>query len=1143
MSELKTVLGFEAAGAIATLTAMETSLRSWTTAMRNAASAASTFNKVSGIDKGMNSAATSTEKAEKAASRYYNKLQKESKTAATAVESGAKKQEEAGKRVLLSWQSVVRIFAIQVIHQAVTRITTAMWEGVSAARDYEISLAEIQTIGEGFRADFEGLAAQVREFSNATGAPIEGVAEGVYQTLSNQVTDTAHAFDFMTASQAFATASVTETSASVALLSSVINSYNENIDQATKIGGKLAKIIQLGRLRGEEFADSFGKIIVLAAQIGISFDEVGAAIATLTVSGLKYNEASTLMLNIMLKLIRPTEELQKRYTELGIASSEAGIQAYGFQGFLDKLSEKAGTSATELGKLFNRVRAIRGVMGLANENADKYAENLEEIKAAGADELFEKRDIIFETNASYVNRQLNELRNTMVDGFGRNVNVVLGSTFAIFGGAIGTMEALAGAIVAASITLAILKAEAIATAFAFAGITLPIAGLVIGAAVVTAAVTALFNHAEKEREEARKFAEEQDKLELKQRLNAMSRQADEQKEHLNTMLSDLQKYQIERTRLSKIANENVGKLENLVFGDISNQLSSKISEANSFFDNLEKKATTADSTIKKLSDTIQLVQFNISDFNFERSTRGLEPVRKAFAEIERSSELRRKALAAARKGEFDLAEVYNQRAKATAASALNTADESQNRSLISKAVKEVEKSYKSEIAILEAKKKLTAAEKTGIEAAAQGIFLQRQELMILKDELKELPEAFAAVKFDPIKRAEIIAQAVDVADAIQAIFKDIKIDFGIRNAITGDKASVKAAVADALGILSSQIDKAALPMTDLDRKIRGIVPGAKTDPARQTGLLDVQKITNDTIDATRARAEAEANFQTQITETMALITSLHQAYRGLNNFAETQAEYRSRDEFIAQQPLEAHKLAADAIKGLQAGDLDATKFTAITDALADMAKTAGDPNVSASISALITKLNELANTAAAMQSANLTILSNEEFMATETRIKSAHELLGPGTTSAAAAGAAGVATAEAANRRELAATEAAARKRNAALAAGAAGAASKRFGGLLYRAGGGFTPRGTDTIPAMLSPGEYVMDAANTRRFYSQLQSMSAGVQPQYHAQGGPVTNIGDIAITVNETASAQQTARETMQAFRRQTRRRTATL
>lgn len=86
----------------------------------------------------------------------------------------------------------------------------------------------------------------------------------------------------------------------------------------------------------------------------------------------------------------------------------------------------------------------------------------------------------------------------------------------------------------------------------------------------------------------------------------------------------------------------------------------------------------------------------------------------------------------------------------------------------------------------------------------------------------------------------------------------------------------------------------------------------------------------------------------------------------------------------------------------------------------------------------------------------------------------------------------------------------------------------KAFGGFLYRAGGGFSPRGTDTIPAMLSPGEFVVNRKATQQWFSQLVSMNAGRRPIFREQGGPVSNttVGDITVNVAKAgASAKDIA------------------
>jgi Asp-tRNA(Asn)/Glu-tRNA(Gln) amidotransferase C subunit len=93
-----------------------------------------------------------------------------------------------------------------------------------------------------------------------------------------------------------------------------------------------------------------------------------------------------------------------------------------------------------------------------------------------------------------------------------------------------------------------------------------------------------------------------------------------------------------------------------------------------------------------------------------------------------------------------------------------------------------------------------------------------------------------------------------------------------------------------------------------------------------------------------------------------------------------------------------------------------------------------------------------------------------------------------------------------------------------------------------FLAAGG-RPQGTDVIPAMLSPGEVVINAASARRFAAQLTAINAGVQPVYRSEGGSVTNIGDINVTVSGGGSSRQTARSIAAELRRELRRGTATL
>ena len=69
---------------------------------------------------------------------------------------------------------------------------------------------------------------------------------------------------------------------------------------------------------------------------------------------------------------------------------------------------------------------------------------------------------------------------------------------------------------------------------------------------------------------------------------------------------------------------------------------------------------------------------------------------------------------------------------------------------------------------------------------------------------------------------------------------------------------------------------------------------------------------------------------------------------------------------------------------------------------------------------------------------------------------------------------------------------------------------------------GGRISFGTDTVPAMLTPGEFVVNRMATNRFLPQLLAMNSGIVPQSFAGGGQVTNVnGDFNISL---ASSGQT-------------------
>jgi TP901 family phage tail tape measure protein len=113
----------------------------------------------------------------------------------------------------------------------------------------------------------------------------------------------------------------------------------------------------------------------------------------------------------------------------------------------------------------------------------------------------------------------------------------------------------------------------------------------------------------------------------------------------------------------------------------------------------------------------------------------------------------------------------------------------------------------------------------------------------------------------------------------------------------------------------------------------------------------------------------------------------------------------------------------------------------------------------------------------------------------------------------------------------------------AAAQARAASAGALFHGGKIpFRQGGG-TLRGQDSLLAAVAPGEFIVNQRASRNFAAQLTALNAGQRPQFREQGGPVTNIGDVNVTVNTDSSGGINARELGLDIRRELRRDTLRL
>lgn len=369
-------------------------------------------------------AAAATKRAASATIRASNASARVSAIHSKTVDT-TKEMIKSQKDLILSTKGVERVLSILIIRRIFHQIITQMREAITTTMDLHKALTEIQTISQTAPSSLDKWADSIVRVSNAWDIGLLDAANARYQILSNQIAKTAGETErFQETASEFAKITKTTATSAVDLLSSALNAYGEAAVNADKVSAQLFKTIELGRIRSEDISSSFGRIVVIAAQLGIELAEVGAMMAIITNKGVKASEAMTLLRGVSMKLIKPTTDMKDLFAEWGVKTGEQAIATFGLLGVMQKLEEATRGSASEIGALMGRIRATMGVTAIVSD-LEKFNDVLIQIRDTSKESYAKAAAMQFQTAGEKLSKELNLLKNTLVQGIGIEVVNVL----------------------------------------------------------------------------------------------------------------------------------------------------------------------------------------------------------------------------------------------------------------------------------------------------------------------------------------------------------------------------------------------------------------------------------------------------------------------------------------------------------------------------------------------------------------------------------------------------------------------------------------------------------------------------------------------------------------------------------------------
>lgn len=243
---------------------------------------------------------------------------------------------------------------------------------VKLAVDYESSFAQMEGLVGVPTAELEQFDAAIRNLAGETAKAPQELAEAMFFITSAGL-EGADALDALEMSAKASAAGLGDTSTVADAVTSAMNAYGPSVLSASQATDILVATVREGKVEADQVASSLGRVIPVAAEMGISFDQVGASIAAMTRLGLDAAESTTALRSIMTTLIRPSQEAEETLAQFGTSSAElrAKVQDEGLLSVLLDLKNRFGENETALGKVFPNVRALSGALNLVGNNAEE----------------------------------------------------------------------------------------------------------------------------------------------------------------------------------------------------------------------------------------------------------------------------------------------------------------------------------------------------------------------------------------------------------------------------------------------------------------------------------------------------------------------------------------------------------------------------------------------------------------------------------------------------------------------------------------------------------------------------------------------------------------------------------------------------
>jgi|GEM_PF-2870571 len=239
------------------------------------------------------------------------------------------------------------------------------------ASQYQSSMSVVQALTGQSAAQMSQFNSQVLSMSGQLGVPAKQLGDGLYYVLSAgvQAKDAMGVLKVVTEASA---AGMVDASTDADALTSALNAYGAGAQQAQNYQDMLLVALRDGKTTMQELSSSIGRAAVTGNAAGFSFNQVAAAMSTMTLSGSSAHIAGMQLSNLFRAIGINAAAVATNAKKMGLGFDSAKFSSLDLIGRLHYLMEITKGNKAEMLKLTGGAAGFQAAMQLLTNGGAAY---------------------------------------------------------------------------------------------------------------------------------------------------------------------------------------------------------------------------------------------------------------------------------------------------------------------------------------------------------------------------------------------------------------------------------------------------------------------------------------------------------------------------------------------------------------------------------------------------------------------------------------------------------------------------------------------------------------------------------------------------------------------------------------------------